>query len=110
MALFDEIVNTTRGPSSRRAYLDPEMERRYRPKAPGAVANRGAVVILNTPTHVLIRSERVREKPADDASGERQLGPGTQVRVIEFIGGWAIIARDGQKLGYVPENAVLRLQ
>jgi WD40 repeat protein/uncharacterized caspase-like protein len=60
--------------------------------------------ILKTPTHVLLRNERVRERPSADAASQRELRPGTQVRVIEADGTWATIARDGQKLGYVPDT------
>ena len=67
-------------------------------------------IISKTPTHVLIRTERVREKAESDALGERSLATGTQVRVIELRNGWAIVAREGKKLGFVPEEALLRLQ
>jgi hypothetical protein len=30
--------------------------------------------------------------------------------VLKFEGAWALIARDGQKLGYVPAEAVVKLQ
>src|SRR5262249_41522547 len=71
----------------------------------------GAAGIPKTPTHVLIRPELVRERPAADAPGERQLSPGTQVRVVEFtIDAWAIVAREGEKLGYVPAAALAPLQ
>jgi hypothetical protein len=61
-------------------------------------------------THVIIRAELVRQKPSADSPGSRELMPGTRVRAIEFSGAWAVIARDGQKLGYVPANALARLQ
>jgi WD40 repeat protein len=68
-------------------------------------------LIPKTPTHVLIRPELVRERPATDAPGERQLSPGIQVRVVEFTtDAWAIIAREGEKLGYVPAAALAPLQ
>jgi len=41
---------------------------------------------------------------------ERQLSPGTQVRVVEFTDTSAIVARDGEKLGYVPAAALALLQ
>ena len=63
-----------------------------------------------TPTHVLIRNARVREQAATDAGGERELPPGTQVRVLKFEGAWALIARDGQKIGFVPAEALVALQ
>ena len=66
--------------------------------------------IPSEPTHVLIRPERVRETPATDAPGERQLVPGTQVRVVELVGDWAIIAREGEKMGYVPVEALAKIQ
>jgi hypothetical protein len=72
-------------------------------------ANEGPA-IPKEPTHVMIRAEFAREKPSPDAPGSIQLTPGTQVRVVEFSGNWVVIAREGQKLGYVPVDAVLRLQ
>jgi Caspase domain/WD domain, G-beta repeat len=77
-----------------------------------AVLTAGAEAgIPKTLTHVLIRSERVREKPVADAQGERELKPAYEVRVVEFVaGGWAIIARDGEKLGYVPVEALAERQ
>jgi hypothetical protein len=48
---------------------------------------------------VLIRPERVRERPATDSQSKRELAPGTPVRAVEFVGAWVIVARDGQKLG-----------
>ena len=69
-----------------------------------------ADVIPKTPTHALTRAERVREKAETNAPGERILPPGTQVRVVDVVGEWAVVARDGQELGYVPAEALLRLQ
>lgn len=66
--------------------------------------------IPKEPTHVVVRAELVREKPSSDAPGSRQLTPGTQVRAVEFSGSWVVIARDGQKLGYLPADALARIQ
>jgi hypothetical protein len=66
--------------------------------------------IPKEPTHVVVRAELLREKPATDAPGSRTLPPGTQVRAVEFVGAWVIVARDGQKLGYVPVEALARMQ
>jgi WD40 repeat protein len=66
--------------------------------------------IPSTPTHVLVRSTRVLERAAADAQGERELLPGTQVRVLKFEGAWALIARDSQELGFVPAEALVTLQ
>lgn len=69
-----------------------------------------AKVIPKTATHVLIRLERVRERPAVDAPGERELSPGTQVHLVRLVEKWAVVAREGQELGYVPADALVRLQ
>jgi hypothetical protein len=66
--------------------------------------------IPKTPTHVLIRSERVHEQASSDAPGERILAVGTLVRVVQPLQGWALIAREGEKLGYVPEDALAPVQ
>jgi hypothetical protein len=66
--------------------------------------------IPKTSTHFLIRPERVRPRPAADAQGGRELPRGFEVRVIEFEGGWAAIAREGERLGYVPIESLLRRQ
>jgi WD40 repeat protein len=66
--------------------------------------------IPKEPTHVLIRAEVLRDRPAADAAGSRSLAPGTQVRVVELTGAWAAVARDGQRIGYVPGDALAPLQ
>ena len=70
----------------------------------------GGAAVPKEPTHVLIRAELVREKPAPDAQGSRTLAPGIQVRAVEFVGAWVIVARDGQRIGYVPTDALARMQ
>jgi WD40 repeat protein len=69
-----------------------------------------AKAIPKTPTHVLIRPERMRERPAADAPEGRELSPGTQVRVVRVVEHWVAIAREGQELGFVPAEALVRLQ
>ena len=49
-------------------------------------------------------------RPAPDAPGERKLPEGYQVTGVEFVGEWAMIARDGQKIGYVPMGSLAKLQ
>jgi WD40 repeat protein len=39
-----------------------------------------------------------------------ELSPGMQVSLIEASGGWALIAREGRRLGYVEAKALVRLQ
>jgi hypothetical protein len=65
--------------------------------------------IPKTPTHVLIKEERVRERPDKNAQGLRVLTPGAQVRVVKLMDPWAMIAIDGEKLGYVPNEALVVL-
>ena len=66
--------------------------------------------ISKTPTHVLIRPELPRKMPAADAAVSGPLlRPGTRVRPVEFVGSWTAIARDGEKLGYVPADALAPL-
>jgi len=61
------------------------------------------------PEFILVRSEFVREKPEDDAPGARNLDAGYQV-AAKFIGNWALLCRDGVKLGYVPDKAVAKIR
>lgn len=46
----------------------------------------GVATVPKEPPHVLIRAELVRENPTADAPSIRELGPGTQVRAVEFCG------------------------
>jgi WD40 repeat protein len=63
------------------------------------------------PTHVLIAPTAVHADAADVAPVVLQLQPGTQVRLVQTAaGGWALIARDGKKVGYVEDKALLTLQ
>jgi WD40 repeat protein/uncharacterized caspase-like protein len=66
--------------------------------------------IAKEPTHVVIRAVLAREKASSEAPGSRQFEPGTQVRVLEFFGSWVLVAREGQKVGYVPADALARIQ
>jgi WD40 repeat protein len=63
-------------------------------------------------THVLVRAELLRERPSAAGSGgqPRKLAPGTQVRVLEYDGEYALVARMGQKIGYLRSDALLKLQ
>ena len=66
--------------------------------------------IAAKPTHVVVTPVDVKDSTSDAASSVRHLRPGTQVRVLEAAGGWVLIARDGEKLGYVQDNAIAGLQ
>ena len=66
----------------------------------------GQADIPKTPTHVLIRAERVREQPSGTRRVSGRLLWARLVRVVQLSQGWALIAREGEKLGYVPEDAL----
>ena len=74
-----------------------------------ALAQPGEETIPTTPTDVLILAERVREQPAEGAPGTVTLSPGSQVRVVKLVGRFSLIARDGVRLGYVPNEALAKL-
>ncbi len=76
----------------------------------GLIATQGSSATSTVPTHVMVRAERVRARPAADTQGDRELAPGTQVYVLKYSGDWAAVGRDGQPLGYVPADALVRLQ
>jgi WD40 repeat protein/uncharacterized caspase-like protein len=62
------------------------------------------------PTHVVVTSVDVKHAASDSALTVVRLAPGSQVRLMETANGWVLIARDGQKLGYVQENSIVGLQ
>lgn len=68
----------------------------------------GISIVVNS--HVIIKSVLLRERPAVDANGIRELAPGTQVSVGKSAGGWDALYRDGQLIGYVESLAVVKLQ
>lgn len=77
-------------------------------KSPPSKAD--AATISPKPTHVVVALVEVRNAANNTAASVLQLKPGTQVRLLETANGWVLIARDGQKLGYVTENAIAGLQ
>jgi hypothetical protein len=56
---------------------------------------------------IIIGNERLREKPEDQAPGDRVLEAGYTV-AAKFYGSWALVCRDGITLGYVPQQSVLK--
>ena len=51
----------------------------------------------------------MRQKPEDSAAGERLLDAGDSV-AVKFAGKWALLCRDGVKMGYVPQDAVVKVR
>jgi len=58
----------------------------------------------------VILPAQVRQSANDSAPSVLNLAPGSQVYLVETASGFALIARDGKKLGYVPEKALARMQ
>ncbi|MGH1407494.1 MAG: eIF2A-related protein [Rhodomicrobiaceae bacterium] len=82
---------------------------------PFGIATKGVLkaakeTIPSTPTHVIIQKIKVRETPSIEAKSNRKLEGGYQVFVVKYYKDWALIARDGVKLGYVPQKALFKLQ
>ncbi|MCK1386635.1 hypothetical protein, partial [Bradyrhizobium sp. 21] len=77
-----------------------------------AVASNGgpAEKIPGKPTHVIIKSADVFA--AAEAGGEviDKLPVGAQVSIMPSIDGWVLVVRNGKRLGYTREQALLRLQ
>jgi hypothetical protein len=61
------------------------------------------------PTHVVAAAASAREAPRADAAVVAELTAGMPVLLIETSGGWALIERNGRRLGYVEEKALVRL-
>ena len=57
----------------------------------------------------MLREERLREEPAEGAPGSRKLPPGTLVHVVKFAGTFAVVAIEGQQVGYIPQAALLKI-
>ena len=51
----------------------------------------------------------VRERPSAEAPGNRELNRGYRVRLVDTVEGtWALVAREGQSLGYIPVEALVK--
>jgi WD40 repeat protein/uncharacterized caspase-like protein len=69
-----------------------------------------AAVIAAKPTHVVIAQTTVRQTADHKAAAVTELAPGAQVQLVETMGSWVLIARDGKRLGYVDVKALAGLQ
>lgn len=77
-----------------------------------AASSNNSASIPAKPTHVVITQSPVEvfAGAARDGVVVHRLAPGTTVTLIETANGWQLIAKDGQKLGYVEEKALTKLQ
>jgi len=62
------------------------------------------------PTHVAIREIPVRREPDARAVAIATLAAGSGIRILGLSGRWALITRNGQRLGYVSVDALMKLQ
>ncbi|WP_334403190.1 caspase family protein [Bradyrhizobium sp. AZCC 2289] len=78
----------------------------------GAPETNASTPIPTKPTHVVVSQLPVDVYAAAARSGAvvQHLPPGTTVTLLEGANGWQLVAKDGQKLGFVEEKALLRLQ
>jgi WD40 repeat protein len=68
------------------------------------------VAIPTKPTHVVITAATVHETASTSTPVVVQLKPGALIRILNLSGNWALIARDGMKLGYVDRDELATLQ
>lgn len=73
-------------------------------------SNPAKPAIPKTPTHVVIAPADLFTAPGGTKASTEPLKPGTQVRILELKNGWALVARDGEQLGYVAEAGLAGLQ
>ncbi|RWP40769.1 MAG: hypothetical protein EOR05_32320 [Mesorhizobium sp.] len=70
----------------------------------------GEESISAKPTHVVIQAITVRLKAEQTAERVTELAQGSQVTLVSSAAGWTLIAREGKRLGYVPEASLVQLQ
>jgi hypothetical protein len=73
-------------------------------------ADSAAATTPMKPTHVVVAKTSLRAEPDAAAAAGVELAPGTQVAVIEAKGGWSLVARDGNPIGYLSSDALAPLQ
>ena len=71
---------------------------------------RGLADIEPKPTHVVTAPVAVHKSADASSDVVVSLQPGSQVAVMKTADGWTLVARDGQKLGYVEDQNLVRLQ
>ncbi|MER8823051.1 caspase family protein [Mesorhizobium sp. M0991] len=74
-------------------------------------ANQQSTSIPAKPTHVVIAEAGVKAEANESSPNTMTLPAGSQVSVVEPVqGGWALVGRDGKKLGYVSVMSLVQLQ
>jgi WD40 repeat protein len=69
-----------------------------------------AASIPTKPTHVVIAPATVRQSAGSESPAVSELPTGMQIVLIKAANGWALVARDGKKLGWVEETKLVRPQ
>lgn len=69
----------------------------------------GVAFIPKAPTHVIIRPVTLAVADRGASADKNVLPPGTTVRLLKSEGERALVARDGQELGFVPADALAPL-
>ena len=76
-------------------------------------SNAAPTALPTKPTHVVASPAPIEvfESAVRNGNPVQQLAPGTLVTIVETANGWQLVARDGQKLGYIEDKGTLaRLQ
>jgi hypothetical protein len=71
-----------------------------------SAAEAGGAPIPSESTHVVISMTDVHATADAGSPTIVALTPGTQVRLIETVNGWTMVARDGRKIGYLKSSAL----
>lgn len=62
------------------------------------------------PTHFVISAADVFATIGPGSTAVRKLGPGAAVALVKTEGGWTLVAREGQMLGYIATKDLLPIQ
>ena len=104
-----EVIETHRRPDLVREKLAGDPEGKVSIAATGRAPEPVPERVDETPTHVVVSPTRARHENASFASGTA-LAMGDRVRLVKSDGERALIARDGDVIGYVPSNTLMELR
>ena len=81
-----------------------------RQTAKAAPAGTTGKAISKKPTHMVIKQSDLFKEAGGVKPVARKLKPGTMITLVRTEKGWALVARDGKALGYVPTGNLLAAQ
>jgi sugar lactone lactonase YvrE len=70
----------------------------------------GAAGAADKPDYVVVAPADVYEQVGGKGAKIRQLPAGTQVTLVETSAGWSLVSRNGAELGFVKQDALIKLQ